>query len=1548
MKTKGLHGLIVLLLCCFFIKSKAQRTEEVSSKGTDFWIASTYPFYSNDSFLIAVSSSKPTRAYMSIPGFNITDSLDLGYNEIKYFVVPSSIRRSYYYYRQNGSGGLNNKIGENAIHITSILPIRVFSFSTGTYYSSGATAVYPSASQPIDGKYYPYKSRYQWTGGLQRYRIYFFSVVAIDDSVTVKLNINKSIQLWNRPPGDTVRLKKGQMVRFYMWAFNINDEPKLSAQATGGKRIAVFSENFYDFEDNNCRAFDLMYEQMMPENLLGKEFILTPIAFLKKGYRFSVSAVADSTHVYKNGTLIATLNKADQFYSKVGKDSSVIISADKAITCWEKIDLDTCTTGSWRNNGGISLFTVNSNEQLVEDANILIPTGTDYPSNFINVVVPKIGKDSLYVDGQLVLSSQLKPIINGDYFFFQDSARQGTIRVINKYGFLAYAYGRGKFGGYAYNASSGLNSLKRVIEAKAYISCDSGFLVAVKSTGVPATNFSWTWKGLEKDTGLNTFFYSKIPGVFPLKLKYKLEGNNKYDSVEIDVSIKPNGAYDFIPKKEVKICKKEYRVELPYAAILSYLWSDGDTNRIKVFNTDGDFTLKISNRQTDCKFYDTINVRFFDTIKAKIKMTLKSQCPGNPIYLENTSVYGLKDSIVKNQWFVDGQKTGTKENDTVPYAYPGDYVFKLLIENKAGCVDSAFQTTYISDIPTLIAGIKVLDSCVGTSNIRFNSQSRLSEGKIVAYRWIFSDGDTTHDWRQTIRNFKTAGTISYQFAAYTEQGCADTTPVQTVEIYKGPNPSFTIPDSIACLDGNYFDIVNTTKNKTKNKRYVWMWGNGAGSSETDPGSVRYFDTGNYIIRMVGIDSATLCGGDTLDRMVRVLNTPIAKIYVDSFNYCSNRNYYQLTDQSISEADINKHTFWAWSDGSRDTSSGSILKSFDTAGSYTLWMTHSIGKGCVDSVKKRLVVFQSPTARMQVSDSSVCQPNEFIHVKNNSILNGFANHTWEIQNQSTSAIDLGRVSDLDTGLNRISLIVHEPLYDCADTAYRYIRIYADPNVTIQSLDSEMCFPNGSFIFKDSTGLTLDDKVHRFWQIGSDSFQRFPFSYIPQKSGKTEVKLIYSIKNTCWDTAVAQVRVLHELDSLNLLSDRYKTCLPASFNFSVSPSTGTPWQFNWSSENINTPGSTNFMKTYFSTGLKKMSVTATNGSCIIKDSITVEALDKPEARIVANTGLAHCFKQQKFDMEASIILATQPVTYEWLVPQNTFTNQSSIQPIFADDGSYQINLLIKDSNNCADTATAFLTVLESPTIALERDSACIGTKKNIPFNLKPTAFAVKNYAWLIDGSLASQSNPFEYEYLNTNSETVQLLIEGDNGCKDTSNISQLKGLEKPKANFSAIILNSNSSGVPVQFTNESSGENSYEWTFQKGAISTEENPKYNYTELGNKKVILKVWNSLGCFDTAQKQLFVTSDQIAFIPTAFSPNKFGPNELFKPAELSAVKSYSIKVFNRWGQLVYTSTNPNEGWDGTYMGTDAPEGVYGYQIFAHFITGVGFLRNGNVHLLR
>jgi hypothetical protein len=181
-----------------------------TSQGTDFWIASTYPFYANDTFTIAVASEKPTTAYLDLPLLNYKDSVKLGYNEIKTMTIPTSLRNSYYYYYPSAT----KKIGDNAIHVYANLPIRAYSFSGGRYYSCGASAVYPTSSQPPGGVYYPYKSRYYWGGGPgNNYKVFFFTVIGIDDSVTVDFTSNAT--MLNLPPGNKVMLRKGQMGRFY-------------------------------------------------------------------------------------------------------------------------------------------------------------------------------------------------------------------------------------------------------------------------------------------------------------------------------------------------------------------------------------------------------------------------------------------------------------------------------------------------------------------------------------------------------------------------------------------------------------------------------------------------------------------------------------------------------------------------------------------------------------------------------------------------------------------------------------------------------------------------------------------------------------------------------------------------------------------------------------------------------------------------------------------------------------------------------------------------------------------------------------------------------------------------------------------------------------------------------------------------------------------------------------------------------------------------------------------------------------------------------------
>ncbi len=86
--------------------------------------------------------------------------------------------------------------------------------------------------------------------------------------------------------------------------------------------------------------------------------------------------------------------------------------------------------------------------------------------------------------------------------------------------------------------------------------------------------------------------------------------------------------------------------------------------------------------------------------------------------------------------------------------------------------------------------------------------------------------------------------------------------------------------------------------------------------------------------------------------------------------------------------------------------------------------------------------------------------------------------------------------------------------------------------------------------------------------------------------------------------------------------------------------------------------------------------------------------------------------------------------------------------------------------------------------------------------------------------------------------------------------------------------------------------------------------------------------------------------FIPTAFTPNNDGRNDRFKPLPDFSYTLKSIEIFNRWGQVVYSSSDG--GWDGRFAGTDAPAGTYFYHIIFNCILGGLFHKTGELTLVR
>jgi len=89
--------------------------------------------------------------------------------------------------------------------------------------------------------------------------------------------------------------------------------------------------------------------------------------------------------------------------------------------------------------------------------------------------------------------------------------------------------------------------------------------------------------------------------------------------------------------------------------------------------------------------------------------------------------------------------------------------------------------------------------------------------------------------------------------------------------------------------------------------------------------------------------------------------------------------------------------------------------------------------------------------------------------------------------------------------------------------------------------------------------------------------------------------------------------------------------------------------------------------------------------------------------------------------------------------------------------------------------------------------------------------------------------------------------------------------------------------------------------------------------------------GCADTLTQLIDVVPLSSVFMPNAFSPNGDGINDTFKPkGDFFGVEDYSLTIFNRWGQLVFETEEPSEGWNGKLLntGNDSATGVYVYKL--------------------
>lgn len=213
-------------------------------------------------------------------------------------------------------------------------------------------------------------------------------------------------------------------------------------------------------------------------------------------------------------------------------------------------------------------------------------------------------------------------------------------------------------------------------------------------------------------------------------------------------------------------------------------------------------------------------------------------------------------------------------------------------------------------------------------------------------------------------------------------------------------------------------------------------------------------------------------------------------------------------------------------------------------------------------------------------------------------------------------------------------------------------------------------------------------------------------------------------------------------------------------------------------------------------------------------------------------------------------------------------------------------------------------------------------------------VGNWAWNFgDGNTSNLANP-QHTYLTPGVYDIGLTVTNADGCTD--NLVQEEVITvytTPIAQFTLDPLVPSVNEV-VEFTDLSTNALQWFWTFGNGDSSSEQDPSYIFENSGVYTVTLTVEND-NCSATASTELIIDQELLVYIPNAFTPDNNHLNELFKPILFgSEISNYEFTIFNRWGEKVFKTNNPDAGWMGnTESGATSgsyfvPDGIYVWKL--------------------
>jgi len=797
-------------------------------------------------------------------------------------------------------------------------------------------------------------------------------------------------------------------------------------------------------------------------------------------------------------------------------------------------------------------------------------------------------------------------------------------------------------------------------------------------------------------------------------------------------------------------------------------------------------------------------------------------CTPLPVAFNYTGAVIVGDTY---DWDFGNGNTSVMQNPPneiyVALANDSTYTVELIVTSAAGCIDSSQLNIVVHPLP--IADYTTLPdtACAGTPIGFLNNSIGAS-----TYAWTFGDGAVSAIVSPS-HSYTLTGDITTQLIATTAFGCKDTL---ELDIYIDSIPTANFIFDIVCeIDTTHFtdlSIGGVTN---------WSWNFGDASPLNNSQSPNYFygNDGNYSVSLTVTNPANCT--NTLTQLVAVSQVPVANFSTGSTCLGSVSSFTDLSTGITSS--------WQWDFGDGSTS---LLQNpthvYLAVGTYTVQLISAAGNGCSDTISFPITVTPIPTA--DFSFANVC-----------------ANDSTFFTDLSSGAPDTYVWNFGDGFTDNTNDPNPEHVYTIANTYNVTLTAgYAASGCTNSMTQSVIAFPRTVPNFSTNTpclggatnftDLTTGTPNSWQWDFGDGSaidLTQNP-THVYTAPGIYPIQLITENAFTCVDTFNSSVEVF----PLPVADFTFTVvCLNTLSEFIDNSTSAVAWQWDFGDGTPQGAGPNPF-HLYTSAGNFNVQLVVTNVfGCTdtIVQPITVNP--NPVSDFTATTA---CHTYPSFFTDIS----TGPVLWTWdfgdatPVDNNQFPNH-----IYANAGTYSVDLLVENIFGCTHSSTQLVDVLIQPQADFTYNNVCAGETvqmTDISTN-NPTTFQ-----WDFgDGTPLDFSQNPSHNFFPGGTYAVTFIVGNIAGCLDTL-ITPVNVYTVPVPDFSADTVCLFSVTSFTDLTVDAVPISTWFYDFSDGNQSFSSDPNYIFQNPGIYYVTLTVTNINGCDSSITHPVLVADIPVA----------------------------------------------------------------------------------------